>query len=145
MKHRPYLGGVIRELPDGRVQADYARNGPRIRRRFATDADARLWLETMSLDRTANIPAPTIPEIIDARDARALLPPHVSLRDAARFWADHHAVGTGGARRVWTRRVWGRSRSGMSWKSGPVWSGVILSRLRGLPWNQKRPKMRTMR
>jgi integrase len=92
MKHRPYSGGIIRERDDGRVQADYARAGKRKRRLFATDGEARAWLETVHLDRSAGIAAPTIPDIIDARDARALLPEGVTLRDAARFWSEHHAA-----------------------------------------------------
>lgn len=92
MKHRPYSGGIIRERGDGRFQADYARGGQRRRRLFPTDRDARAWLETMHLDRTASVVPLNIAQTIDAREARDMLPDGVTLRDAARFWLDHHAA-----------------------------------------------------
>ena len=89
-----YSGGILRIRDDGRIQADYARNGRRVRRTFDTQEAAKEWLEGIHLYRTAKIPDPTLDDVIDAHVARAILPDGVTLRDAAVFFVRHTGPST---------------------------------------------------
>jgi integrase len=89
MIHHRHNGGIIRPRGD-RWQADIARHGRRYRATCATEPDARAWIDARMLELRREVPTSSARDLIDAADARAVLPDGVSLLDAAREYAARH-------------------------------------------------------
>lgn len=91
-KHRKYNGAIIRPLPNGHVEADLGKTPTHARKRkkFPTECLARAWIDLEETSKAMDV-APR--HDFDARDAlraHSLLPPGVSLTDAARFYQHTH-------------------------------------------------------
>ncbi len=84
--------GIIRRRGES-WQADLSRLGRRERRSFATEADARAWIDTRTLEMRREIPRLSARLAMDAADAREILPPGVSLVDAAKEYVARHQAG----------------------------------------------------
>ncbi|MFA5187457.1 MAG: tyrosine-type recombinase/integrase [Patescibacteria group bacterium] len=89
MIHLRHNGGMIR--PRGsKWLAEVNHNYGQKRKVCASQEDCRAWIDSEQLTARRVIPKPNQRQLIDADDARNLLPKTVSLRDAARYWLDHH-------------------------------------------------------
>jgi integrase len=87
MKHERYNGGVIR--PRGtKWQAEINRGGKR-RKVCPTVEQCRNWIDAEQLISHREVAPPKMTDMVDADDARKILG-NVSLRDAARYWMEHH-------------------------------------------------------
>ena len=89
MRHTRYNGGIIR--PRGiKWLAELNSNYHAKRKVFATQDQCRTWIDQEQLIAQRVIPKPSQRELIDADDARKLLPKCTTLTDSAKFWIDHH-------------------------------------------------------
>lgn len=89
MKHLRYNGGVIRVRGD-KWLAEINRNYKAIRKVYATQEQCRAWIDQEQLTAQRIISVPNQRQLIDADDARKLLPKGVSLADAAKQWIANH-------------------------------------------------------
>jgi len=88
MIHTRYNGGMIR--PKGtKWLAEINRGGQR-RKVFDTVPQCQAWLDAEQLTAQRIISTPDQRQLIDADDARRLLPAGISLLDAARVWLEAH-------------------------------------------------------
>ena len=88
-RHTRYNGGVIRQRGSG-YQAEYSRHGTVQRRQFPNQPMCRAWIDAQAMEYEQRTAPPTMAEIIEAREARAILPDHVSLLTAARAYLSLH-------------------------------------------------------
>lgn len=91
-RHERYAGGVIRKLPNGRVQAERTVNYETRRQNFATRDEAARWLETEQIAALNRSTPLNVRQALDYNDALKVLPQGVTLLDAARFYTAHHAT-----------------------------------------------------
>lgn len=88
-KHTRYNGGVIRPRGSS-YQAEYSRNGNVHRKQFPNAELCRAWIDAHAIEHEQHTAPPSMAEIIEAREARALLPASVSLITAARAYLAAH-------------------------------------------------------
>lgn len=83
--------GAIRPLPNGRWRADLSHNGQRYRQRCETIEEARQYIDDLQ-DEIRNPSPLTAAQIADARNALRLLPPDVTLTQAAERYRQQHVT-----------------------------------------------------
>lgn len=88
-----YMGGYIRKTANGTYSSDLSYNGKRYRSRLKTLPLAKDWIVTTLAGAQRSIRPLTATEVHDAGAALDVLPPGITLRDAAQYWADNHASG----------------------------------------------------
>lgn len=84
-----YKGALIRVMPDGRARLEINGPGGRYRRRFPTEAQARTAAAALEGEIQADTPL-SAAELLDTRRAREILPPDVTVLEAARYYVEQH-------------------------------------------------------
>lgn len=90
-RHTRYNGGIIRKRGDS-YQAEFSRHGTVERKQFPNAELCRSWIDSHALEHEQRTAPPSMADIIELREARALLPDGVSVVAAARAYAALHSA-----------------------------------------------------
>lgn len=84
-----YNGGIIK--PRGNSwQASIYLDHRHLRRSFKTKPEAKSWIDSVHITKDRSLAQPTPAEMIEYREARAMLPPQYSIQEAVRHFTRKH-------------------------------------------------------